>query len=88
MGRRFEPQDALGMAIRKLRTERGWKQREVERAADMSDGTISRLENGFNNPEWGTVARVAAAFGLRVSEFAALAEDLAAQERRRRSRRA
>jgi hypothetical protein len=34
------------------------------------------------------VARVAAAFGLRVSEFAALAEDLAAQERRRRSRRA
>jgi transcriptional regulator with XRE-family HTH domain len=80
MGRRFEPQEALGVAIRRLRDERGWKQHEGERAAGMSHGTVSRIEHGRTNPAWGTVSRLAAAFGLRVSELAAIAEELASEE--------
>jgi HTH-type transcriptional regulator/antitoxin HipB len=80
MGRRFEPQEALGVAIRELRNERGWTQHEVEQAAGMSHGAVSRLEHGRTNPAWGTVSRLASAFGLRVSELAAIAEELDSDE--------
>jgi transcriptional regulator with XRE-family HTH domain len=74
MGRRHEPQEALGRAIRQLRDERGLKQKELAQAADMNVTAISHIERGRANPAWGTVRRIAAALGVPVSEIAARAE--------------
>jgi transcriptional regulator with XRE-family HTH domain len=76
MGRRHEPQEALGRAILQLRDERGLTQAALARAADTDNTRISHLENGRTNPAWGTVRRIAAALGVPVSELAALAERL------------
>jgi transcriptional regulator with XRE-family HTH domain len=76
MGRRHEPQEALGRAIRLLRDERGLTQSELARGADMNVTAISHLERGRTNPAWGTVTRIAAALDVPVSEVAARAEQL------------
>jgi transcriptional regulator with XRE-family HTH domain len=76
MGRRHEPQEALGRAIRQLRDERGLKQKELARAADMDVTAISHIERGRSNPAWGTVKRIATALDVTVSELAARAEQL------------
>ena len=76
MGRRHEPQEALGRAIRQLRDERGLKQKELARAADMDVTAISHIERGRSNPAWGTVKRIATALDVTVSEVAARAEQL------------
>jgi XRE family transcriptional regulator, regulator of sulfur utilization len=76
MGRRHEPQEALGRAIRQLRDERGLKQKELARAADMDVTAISHIERGRSNPAWGTVKRIATALDVPVSEVAARAEQL------------
>jgi XRE family transcriptional regulator, regulator of sulfur utilization len=80
MGRRHEPQEALGRAIRQLRDERGLRQQELANAADMNVTAISHIERGRANPAWGTVKRIAAALGVTVSEVAARAERLADTE--------
>ena len=74
MGRRHEPQPAVGRAIRQLRNERGLKQIELARAADVNKTEMSNLERGLLNPAWGTIKRVAKALDVEVSEVAALAE--------------
>jgi transcriptional regulator with XRE-family HTH domain len=76
MGRRHEPQEALGRAILQLRDERGMTQAALARAADTDNTRISHLENGRTNPAWGTVRRIAAALDVPVSKLAALAEEL------------
>jgi transcriptional regulator with XRE-family HTH domain len=77
MGRRHEPQEALGRAIRQLRDERGLKQKELAQSADMNVTAISHIERGRANPAWGTVRRLAAALDVPVSEVATRAELLA-----------
>lgn len=79
MGRRMEPQEALGRAIRELRTERTLTQRQLADAADVNETWISHIEAGRTNPAWGTVVRIAAALGVSVSELAASAERFAGQ---------
>jgi transcriptional regulator with XRE-family HTH domain len=79
MGRRHEPQEALGQAIRQLRDARGLKQKELADAADVNVTAISHIERGRANPAWGTVTRIAAALDVPVSEVAARAERLEQQ---------
>ena len=74
MGRRLEPQQALGRAVRELRTERGLTQRELARAADVNETWLSHIEAGRPNPAWGTVARIAAALDMPLSQLALRAE--------------
>ena len=76
MGRRLEPQEALGRAVRELRAARGLTQRQLAEAADTNETGISHIESGRTNPAWGTVARLAAALGVQISELAARAEEL------------
>ena len=76
MGRRHEPQEALGRAVRELRGARGLTQVELARAADTNSTAISHLERGRTNPAWGTMRRIASALGVSMSEVAALAERL------------
>ncbi len=75
MGRRREPQYAMGEAIKRARQERGMTQREVADRADADVTWLSRLESG-GNPAWGTIKRIAAALEMRPSELAARAEEL------------
>jgi len=76
MAIRSEPQPALGRAIRKARQERGLSQEALAAAADLHPTWISHLESGRKNPTWATVARIAGALGMSVSELAAQAEAL------------
>lgn len=59
-----------------MRAERGLSQEEVGRRAEIHPTWISHIESGRNNPAWGSVRRIAAALEVRVSELAALAEEL------------
>lgn len=77
MGRRMEPQEALGEAVRQLREERGLTQRQLADAADINPTWVSHIESGRTNPAWGTVARLAGALGVPVSELSLRAERLA-----------
>jgi transcriptional regulator with XRE-family HTH domain len=76
MAPRTEPQPGLGRAIKKLRTEHGLSQEEVGLRAEIHPTWISHIESGRNNPAWGSVRRIAAALGVKLSELAALAEEL------------
>lgn len=76
----MEPQEALGEAVRQLREQRGLTQRQLADAADINPTWISHIESGRTNPAWGTVARLAGALGVAVSELALLAERLARGE--------
>lgn len=71
---RTEPQPALGNTIKRLREERGMSQEELGHAAEIHPTWISHIESGRNNPAWGSVKRIAAALGVKVSELAALVE--------------
>lgn len=74
MGRRLEPQEALGQVLRELRTERGLTQRQLGQAADINETWVSHIEAGRTNPAWGTVARLASALGVSITEIAQRAE--------------
>jgi transcriptional regulator with XRE-family HTH domain len=76
MAPRTEPQPGLGRAIRQVRTERGLSQEELGLRAEIHPTWISHLESGRNNPAWGSVKRVATALGVKLSELAAVAEEL------------
>jgi transcriptional regulator with XRE-family HTH domain len=80
MGRRHEPQEALGRAIRQLRDARGLTQRELADAADVNVTAISHIERGRTNPAWGTVRRIAGALDVPVSTVALRAEQLAEKD--------
>lgn len=70
----MEPQEALGQAIRELRSERSLTQRQLADAADVNETWISHIESGRTNPAWGTIARIAAALGVSIAELAQHAE--------------
>jgi transcriptional regulator with XRE-family HTH domain len=76
MAPRTEPQPGLGKAIKQLRTERGLSQEEVGLRAEIHPTWISHIESGRNNPAWGSVRRIAAALDVKLSDLAALAEEL------------
>jgi transcriptional regulator with XRE-family HTH domain len=91
MGRRHEPQPALGRVVKRLRKERGLFQYELAKAADVDPSVISHLELGHSNPAWGTIKRVAEGLGVEVADLAAGAAAIEREEeaaRRRRARRA
>lgn len=70
----MEPQEALGQAIRELRSERSLTQRQLADAADVNETWISHIESGRTNPAWGTVVRLATALGVSIAELAQRAE--------------
>lgn len=74
MGRRYEPQDALGKAIGQLRAERGIRQRDLAASAGLDQASLSQIENGRWNPAIENVAKICAALGVRLSELAGRVE--------------
>ena len=76
MAPRSEPQPELARAIRRARAERGISQEELAHRAGIHPTWISHLESGRNNPSWASVKRICRALDIRISELAALAEEL------------
>jgi transcriptional regulator with XRE-family HTH domain len=52
------------------------RQRDLAREAKLSATHVWRIEQGDVNPGWDTVRQLAAALGIKVSELAAVAEEL------------
>jgi transcriptional regulator with XRE-family HTH domain len=74
---RFTPtNDALGAAVRRLRRERGLRQKELSTASSLNTSYLSDIERGRRNPTWATLGRICDALEVRVSELARVAEEL------------
>lgn len=57
----------FGIVVRTARVNRGWRQRDLARAARVSDATISRVERGhIDGVSVGTLRRIASALDIRV----------------------
>jgi transcriptional regulator with XRE-family HTH domain len=70
-----DPQRGLGWAIRRLRFEADLTQNALAQRARIHPSRVSRIENGRDNPRWGTVRRLAAGLGVSLEELATLAEE-------------
>jgi len=59
----------LGAKIKRLREDKNWSQSDLTRAAGLTHGLVSRLEDGIGNPSLKTLAAIAKALGVSVSEL-------------------
>ena len=59
----------LGARIKRLREAKNWSQSDLTRAADLTHGLVSRLEDGIGNPSLNTLAAIAKALGTTISEL-------------------
>lgn len=59
----------IASAIRALRAERRWTQRELCRQTDLSPAYLSELESGQKDASADVLQRIAAAFSYRMDEF-------------------
>jgi transcriptional regulator with XRE-family HTH domain len=59
---------ALGQALRKLRTGRGWTQADLAQYAGMDRSFVSLIELGRNSPSVGMLVRLCQALGVPTAE--------------------
>jgi transcriptional regulator with XRE-family HTH domain len=59
----------LGAKIKRLREATNWSQSDLTRAAGLTHGLVSRLEDGMGNPSLKTLAAIAKALNVTVSEL-------------------
>lgn len=64
---------SVGVAIRKLREQRGWTMQQLAACAGVVDTTLRRVELGRTVPHRATVAAIAGALGLSVDDLVAAA---------------
>jgi transcriptional regulator with XRE-family HTH domain len=65
-----DPQTALGVVLKELRREQEITQRAIADKADLTYAHYCAIEGGQTNPLWGTMRRIAQAFGVTVTEIA------------------
>jgi DNA-binding XRE family transcriptional regulator len=65
-----DPQTTLGEVLKELREKQGATQREIAKKADLTYAHYHAIEAGKTNPLWGTMRRIAKAFGVTVKEIA------------------
>lgn len=61
--------DRLARRIGLLRTERGWKQRELARRAGLRPDRLSKLEHGRSTPTVQELVDLAGVFGIGLDEL-------------------
>jgi transcriptional regulator with XRE-family HTH domain len=54
--------------LRTLRRRKGWTQVQLAEAAGVGVVTVARLETGEQTPRPGTMARIARALGVRITD--------------------
>lgn len=67
---------ALGETVKRLRIERDIGPRGLAFDAEISESTLTDLENGVKEPRWGTLRRIARALGVELPVILAKAEEL------------
>jgi transcriptional regulator with XRE-family HTH domain len=78
MPRQPTPQHALGDAVKARRHELGQTQEAIALGGDLHQRWVSNLENGWRNPSYASLRRIAAALDLSTSELIARAEQIEA----------
>lgn len=68
--------DALVQTIVRLREERGWSVNDLARESDLTLATLVSLEAWANEPQWGTLRRIARALGTELEDLLGQAEHL------------
>jgi transcriptional regulator with XRE-family HTH domain len=68
--------EALGEAIKELRTMAGLTHEELSDRLGMPFQRISELERGIANPTFATLIRVAKGLGVELSDLASLMEKI------------
>jgi transcriptional regulator with XRE-family HTH domain len=72
----------FGKRLKELRMEAGMTQEALARAADVSNGTVAKLEHVEGmDPSWSTVQKLAKALGVEVTAFLQEPEPEPARER-------
>jgi transcriptional regulator with XRE-family HTH domain len=59
----------FGDRLRELRERAGLNKSALARASGVARGAITRLERGLHPPDWPTLARLAAALGVKPDDF-------------------
>ena len=80
MAPRSEEHAAYGLALRRLRTERGLSQERMAHLADLDRSYVSGIERGERNPSLANILKLTAVLGVNVSELAAAAEELLTEQ--------
>jgi transcriptional regulator with XRE-family HTH domain len=65
----LEFRQGIASAIRALRAERRWTQRELCRQTELSPAYLSELESGQKDASADVLLRIASAFGYEMDEF-------------------
>lgn len=65
----MEPDQALGQALRSLRTRRKWSQTELALRADVDRSYLSLIELGKNSPSVRLLFKLCDALDVTPSEF-------------------
>lgn len=69
-------QVALGLAVVTRRQELGLTQEQVALGADLHQRWVSNVENGWRNPSYASLRRLAAGLQLTASELIARTEQI------------
>jgi transcriptional regulator with XRE-family HTH domain len=64
----------LGPVLTRLRKERGYSQQQLASAADLTTGSINRIEGSNSSPTWPTLVAIIEALELTLVEFARIIE--------------
>jgi len=76
---------ALGETIKRLRIERDIGPRGLAFDAEISEATLTTVEEGETEPRWGTLRRIARGLGVELPVLLAKAEELEDEMRRGRA---
>jgi len=68
------PQHALGLAVKARRQELGLTQEQIALGGDLHQRWVSNVENGWRNPSYASLRRLAAGLDLTASDLIARAE--------------
>jgi transcriptional regulator with XRE-family HTH domain len=68
--------EALGEAVRRLRTKAGLSQEQLADRMSTDLTQIGGIERGIRNPSYATLVRLARALGAPVGTIVSLADDL------------
>jgi transcriptional regulator with XRE-family HTH domain len=66
----------LGEQIKRTRTAKGLSQKEVIAASGLDKAQYSRIENGKTDPSFSTLAKIAKAIGVSLSQLFAASDEL------------
>lgn len=74
MSKPAEPDQALGVVVRRLRRRAGLGQQELAAGAGVTVSALSRIERGVSNPTWTTVRAIARTLRVELDEMGAAVE--------------